>query len=186
MNDILYGFGWGLKGIELLIVLFWSYKFSKIRWKLFFGQKKDLSSVQHHELYSCFLTAFCFLIFHLMGSELEQFLLSLQMDKAEHIKLFYPCMIVLRVSLLLTLFCLHLVRGCTFSPTARICAYSTIVAIMLMGIQLIARGYFDYHDFSMVYKVGFWVCNLIVITALCTYPIRSLKDYFKEKHVMAE
>ncbi|WP_105168938.1 hypothetical protein [Pseudoalteromonas sp. T1lg23B] len=185
MNDILYGLGWGLKGVELLIVLFWLYKFSKMRWKLFFGQKKDLASVQHHELYSSFLTAFCFLIFHLIGSELEQFLLSLQMDKQKHIGLFYTCMIVLRFSSLLTLFSLHLVRGCTFSPTARVCVYSTIVVMALMGMQLITRNYFDYHDLSIIYKVGLWICNLMAITALCTYPIRCLKGYFREKYAMA-
>ncbi|CAH9051574.1 hypothetical protein PSECIP111951_00420 [Pseudoalteromonas holothuriae] len=185
MNEIVYGFGWGLKGIELLILLFWVHKFSKMRRKLFFGVKKDLASVQHHELYSCFLTAFCFLIFHLISSELEQFLVALEMDKVEHIKLFYTSMAIMHFSFILTLFCLHLVRGCTFSSTARICVYTRIIYIMLLGMELISRGYYDYHDLGMVYIVGAWLCNFVAIAALATYPIRSIKEQFKQKRAAA-
>ncbi|MCF6437492.1 MULTISPECIES: hypothetical protein [Pseudoalteromonas] len=185
MNDILYGLGWVLKGIELLIVLFWLHKFSTMRWKLFFGQKKDLSSVHHHELYSCFLAAFSVLVFHLIGSEVDQFTLSLTMDKVDQIKLFYTCGIIVQFSFAMILVCLHLVRGCTFSPTARICMYTTLVYISLLGMQLIARGYYDYHALSSMYRMGGWMCNLMVVTALCTYPIRCLKGYFREKYAMA-
>ncbi|CAH9049985.1 hypothetical protein PSECIP111854_00441 [Pseudoalteromonas sp. CIP111854] len=185
MNEILYGLGWALNVVIFLVVIFWLQKFSKMRWKLFFGTRKDLVSVQHHELYSCFLTAFCFLIFHMMDSELEWFMLSLDMEKVEKIKLFYTSLIVLKFALLMTLFCFHLIRGCTFSPSARICTYVTLVFMMLLGMQLIARGYYDYHALNIVYIVGGWICNLIAIAALASYPVRSIKDHYKERRATA-
>ncbi|CAH9052085.1 hypothetical protein PSECIP111951_00545 [Pseudoalteromonas holothuriae] len=186
MNEFLYNLGWVLKGVEFLIVIFWLQKFHKMRWKLFFGVKKDLASVQHHELYSCFLSAFCFLVFHLVGSEVDQFVLSLEMDKLEKIKLFYTSGVIIQFSFAMTLVCMHLVRGCTYSPTARICMYTTLVYMALLGMELIARGSYDYHDLGMVYVIGAWMCNFIAIGALCTYPIRSLKDHFRQRRVAAE
>ncbi|MBD1583450.1 hypothetical protein [Pseudoalteromonas sp. S16_S37] len=186
MNEFFYSAGWVLKVIELLIVLFWLYKFSKMKWKLFFGIKKDPFSVQRHELYSCFLTAFSFLIFHLIGSETEQLILSLQLDSNERIKLFYTTMIIVRFSFILTLVCLHLIRGCTFSATARICTYSSLVVMMLLGMELIARGYYDYHELSVIYVVGGWLCNFIAVGALCSYPIRSIKEYLKQRKTAVE
>jgi hypothetical protein len=181
MNEVLYKFGWIIKGIEFSIVLFWLHRFSKMKWKLFFGVKKDLGSVQHHELHSCFLSAFCFFIFHLIGSEAEQYLLSLQMEATAHIELFYTSMIIIKFSFVLTLFSLHLVRGCTFSPTARVCTYAMIGYMLFLFMELVARGYFGNHSLGMVYIVGGWVCNFVAISALAAYPLRSLKAYFKEK-----
>ncbi|MBD1580771.1 hypothetical protein [Pseudoalteromonas sp. S16_S37] len=185
MNEVLYYLGYFFNTIVFCIVLFWMKKFYSKRWKLFFGPKKDLATVQEHELYSNFLTAFCFLVFLLISFQLELFLLSLEMDLVEKIKLFYTSMVIVQFSWLLTLFCLHLVRGCTFSSAARICTYSTIVVMMLLGMQLISRGYFDYHELSIIYKVGLWICKVIILTALVTYPIRSIKDYFKQKRAAA-
>ncbi|NOU50039.1 hypothetical protein HG263_05740 [Pseudoalteromonas sp. JBTF-M23] len=186
MNEFLYILGWVLKGIEFLIVIFWLRKFSRMRWKLFFGVKKDLASVQHHELYSCFLSSFCFLTFHLIGSEVDQFILSLEMDKLEQIKLFYTSGVIVQFSFAMTLMCSHLIRGCTFSPTARICMYTTLVYMMLQGMELISRAYYDYHNLGLIYQVGVWICNFIAVGALCTYPIRSLKDYFQQRRAATE
>ncbi|CAH9049668.1 hypothetical protein PSECIP111854_00315 [Pseudoalteromonas sp. CIP111854] len=185
MNDFLHNLGWGLIVVEFLIVIYWVKQFSIMKWKLFFGIKKDLLTTQHHELHSCFLSAFCFLIFHLIGSEAEHYLLSLEMQRMAHIELFYTSMAIVQFMFGLTLFCLHLVRGCTFSPTARICMYTTLVMIMLHGMQLIARRYFDYHELNMVYILIGWTCNFIAISALATYPVRSIKDYFKQKRAAA-
>ncbi|CAH9067994.1 hypothetical protein PSECIP111951_03965 [Pseudoalteromonas holothuriae] len=181
MNEILYALGWIFNIAAFLIVVFWVKKFTAMKWKLFFGVKKDLVSVQHHELYSCFLTAFCFLLFRILGSELEYFILSLDMEKIEKIKLFYTTNTVFLFMFIATLFCLHLVRGCTFSKAARVCVYTTLVFMMLQGMQLIARGYYDYHALGMVYVIGGWMCNLIALTYVASYPIKSLKDYFREK-----
>ncbi|MBD1580685.1 hypothetical protein [Pseudoalteromonas sp. S16_S37] len=186
MNEFLFAISWVVIGVEFLIVLFWLHKFYRMRWKLFFGVKKDLKSIQQHELYSCFLTAFCMLIFHLVGSQTDKFILSLNMEKVEHIKLFYTSGVIVQFAFAMTLVCLHLVRGCTYSPTARICMYTTIVYMGLLGMQLIARGYYDYHNLSVLFKTVGWLCNIIAVGALCTYPIRSIKEHFKQRRAAAE
>ncbi|NOU51963.1 hypothetical protein HG263_15630 [Pseudoalteromonas sp. JBTF-M23] len=186
MNEIFYGLGWVIKTIELFVVIFWVHQFSKLRWKLFFGIKKDLVSVEKHELYSCFLTAFAMLIFHLIASEVDQFILTLNMEQLEKIKLFYTSGVIVQFSFAMTLMCLHLIRDCTFSPTARICMYTTLVYMMLQGMELISRAYYDYHDLGLIYQVGVWVCNFIAVGALCTYPIRSIKEHFKQRRAAAE
>lgn len=58
--------------------------------------------------------------------------------------------------------------------------------MVLLGMQLIARGYYDYHDLTFFYQVGAWTCNFIAVGALCTYPIRSLKEHFKQRRAAAE
>ncbi|WP_261625617.1 hypothetical protein [Pseudoalteromonas holothuriae] len=45
-------------------------------------------------------------------------------------------------------------------------------------MQLIARGYFDYHELKMVYVFGGWACNIIAVAALSIYPIRQTLAYF--------
>jgi hypothetical protein len=186
MNEILFTIDWVVIGIECLVLCFWLHKFSKMKWRLFFGVKRDLASVQHHELYSCFLTAFCMLTFHLLVSQVDRFILELDIDKLEQIKLFYTSGAIVQFTFAMTLFCLHLIRGCTFSPTARICMYTTLMYMAFQGMQLIARGYYDYHDLSFVYKTGIWLCNIVAVGALCTYPIRSIKEHFKQRRAAAE
>ncbi|WP_172971606.1 hypothetical protein [Pseudoalteromonas sp. A25] len=47
-------------------------------------------------------------------------------------------------------------------------------------MQLIARGYFDYHELKPVYKSIFWTSNLIGVVAISIYPVRQILVYFKK------
>ncbi|NOU52870.1 hypothetical protein HG263_20405 [Pseudoalteromonas sp. JBTF-M23] len=51
----------------------------------------------------------------------------------------------------------------------------------LQFIQLIARGYFDYHALVMTYFVAVWVCNIVAVSAMSIYPIRQTLVYFKQR-----
>ncbi|NOU51255.1 hypothetical protein HG263_12025 [Pseudoalteromonas sp. JBTF-M23] len=181
MNEVLYGLGWVLKGIEVFVLAFIIFKFYQLRWKLFFGGRKDLPTIQHHELHSCFLSALCVLIFHVVNSEISLYILSIEMNKLEQIKLFYLSKAIVQFSFAATLFFLHLLRGCTFSKTARICMYTTLILMLMQGMQLTARGYFDYHELKIIYVTVGWICNIIIISAIAAYPLKSLKLYIKQK-----
>ncbi|MBD1583246.1 hypothetical protein [Pseudoalteromonas sp. S16_S37] len=83
--------------------------------------------------------------------------------------------------MLVTLFGLHLIRGCTFSPTARRCAYIVIATILLNMMQIVARVYFDYHELNIVYLIGGLTCNFAMVASVSIYPVREFKNYIKQK-----
>ncbi|CAH9049669.1 hypothetical protein PSECIP111854_00316 [Pseudoalteromonas sp. CIP111854] len=180
LNDFLYYLGWGFIGYELLIVLwFLVTQFPKHSWSLFFSRHQSLNSLQLHEMHSCFMSAVVFMLFHTFGGEVEQYLLSLEFKQINRIKVFYTGVIAHFFICLLTMYVVHRLRGCLFSKTARICMYMIFLFSALSFMELIARGYFDYHELGMVYRIGGWACNIIVIAALSIYPIRQTLAYFQ-------
>ncbi|CAH9051580.1 hypothetical protein PSECIP111951_00421 [Pseudoalteromonas holothuriae] len=180
LNDFLYQLGLIFIGYELLIVLwFLVTQFPKHRWSLFFARHQTLSSLQLHEMHSCFMAAVFFLSFHTVGGEVEQYMLSLELARVELIRIFYMGMIAQKFAFLAALYTVHRLLGCLFSRTARICMYMVFICSSLLFMQLIARGYFDYHELIMVYVFGGWACNIIVIAALSIYPIRQTLAYFQ-------
>ncbi|CAH9051584.1 hypothetical protein PSECIP111951_00422 [Pseudoalteromonas holothuriae] len=178
-NDFLYQLGWVFKGYELLIILWFVVtQFPKHRWSLFFARHQSLNSLQLHEMHSCFMAAVCFFTVHVFASELDQFILNMIPKLGDKIRLFYLVSMMSFFLFQLMLVCVHRIKGCLFSKATRICLYTSIVHMALLFMQLIARGYFDYHELSMVYVIGGWACNIIAIAALSIYPIRQTLGYF--------
>ncbi|CAH9052095.1 hypothetical protein PSECIP111951_00547 [Pseudoalteromonas holothuriae] len=171
-----------MKGYEFLIVLwFFATQFSKHRWSLFYAHGKALHSLQLHEMHSCFITAWCFLLFHLLGSEIDQFFLGLLLSGLDDkIKVFYLAGMITQFMFLLAVFYLHRIRRCLFSKVARICLYTTIIVMSIQMMELIARGYFYYHELTPIYRSVGWASNILAISALSVYPIRQTLIYFKK------
>ncbi|CAH9049993.1 hypothetical protein PSECIP111854_00443 [Pseudoalteromonas sp. CIP111854] len=180
MNDLFYRVSLFLIAYEFVIVLWFIFtQFPAHRWSLFYANGKSLSSLRLHEMHSCFITAKCFFIFHIIGAELEQLFLGPLLSEIDSkIKAFYLVGMINQFLFLLVLFCIHRVRGCFFSIPARICLHTTIIVMGLIMMQLIARGYFDYHELGVLYSTVFWTCNFICIAAISIYPIRHTLAYF--------
>ncbi|BBN80638.1 hypothetical protein PA25_06230 [Pseudoalteromonas sp. A25] len=184
LNDFLNHLAWIFKGYEALIVLwFLITQFPKYRWSLFYARHHTLNSLPLHELHSCFMTALCYLLFHLYSSEIDNFIIRQLSTVDGQIKLFYLTAMINQFLFLLTLFSLHRFKGCFFSKTARVNLYTTLALMALLFMQLVARGYFDYHELGMVYVFGGWACNIISVSALSIYPIRQTLGYFQKRSV---
>ncbi|BBN80641.1 hypothetical protein PA25_06260 [Pseudoalteromonas sp. A25] len=182
LNDYLYHLGWIFIGYESVIVLwFLITQFPKHRWSLFYARHRTLNFLPLHEMHSCFMSAVVFLLFHAVGSEVEHYLLSFKLEVVTHIRVFYMGMIAQQFATLVVLYTLHRLRGCLFSKTARIIMYTTFLYAAFLFMQLIARGYFDYHELGIVYRVGGWTCNTVGIAALSIYPIRQTLGYFQKR-----
>ncbi|NOU52050.1 hypothetical protein HG263_16075 [Pseudoalteromonas sp. JBTF-M23] len=185
LNDFLYQLGWIFNGYELVIVLWFILtQFPKHRWSLFYASHKTLNSLKLHEMHSCFMSAVVFMLFHTFGGEVEQYLLSLEFEQNNRIKVFYTGVIANLFICQLTLYIFHRLRGCLFSKTARVCIYMIFTMELFLFMQLIARGYFDYHELGMVYRIGIWICNIVAIASLSIYPIRQTLGYFKKRNVV--
>ncbi|CAH9052090.1 hypothetical protein PSECIP111951_00546 [Pseudoalteromonas holothuriae] len=182
LNDLVYQLGWFVKGYEFLIVLwFLVTELPTSRWSLFYARGRALSSLQLHEMHSCFMTSLCLLFFHLLGSELEQLLIGPLMSKLDDkMKLFYLAGMIHSFAFIVTLFYLHRIKSCLFSRTARINLYCSFTFMTLKMLQLVARGYFDYHAFKSLYFYVGWTFNFVSIAAISIYPIRQTLIYFKK------
>ncbi|MBD1583449.1 hypothetical protein [Pseudoalteromonas sp. S16_S37] len=182
LNELLHHIGWYLKGYEFLIV-FWfvvAY-FPTCKWSLFTASGKNLNSLHLHEMHSCFITALCILMFHIIGSELEAFFTGpflAQLD--DKIRVFYLVVLINQFIFLSAVFCIHRIRYIQFSLVTRFNLYTTLIVMAVMMMQLIARGYFDYHELKPAYKIVFWSCNIASIIAISIYPIRHTLAHFKK------
>ncbi|CAH9049670.1 hypothetical protein PSECIP111854_00317 [Pseudoalteromonas sp. CIP111854] len=182
LSDFLYYLWLACLGYGLLVVLWFVVtQFPKHRWSLLFARHRALKSLQLHEMHSCFISLVVFLLFYIVAAEVEWYLLSLELAREQHIRVFYMGMITQQFALLVVLYMVHRLRGCLFSITARICMYTTFLYSSFLFMQLVARGYFDYHELGMVYRIGGWACNIIAIAALSIYPIRQTLAYYSTR-----
>ncbi|BBN80639.1 hypothetical protein PA25_06240 [Pseudoalteromonas sp. A25] len=184
LNDFLYHLGGIFNGYELVIVLWFIItQFPKYRWSLFYARHRTLNFLPLHEMHSCFMSAVIVLFFHAAGSEIEQYLLSFEFEQVMRIRVFYMGMIAQKFAFIAALYTVHRLRGCLFSKTARMCLYMSFTYAAFLFVELVVRGYFDYHNFTPVYRVAAWVCNTAAIAALSIYPIRQTLRYFQKRRV---
>ncbi|MBD1582774.1 hypothetical protein [Pseudoalteromonas sp. S16_S37] len=179
MNDIYFSIGWVIKGLELLVVFYLLYVFSYHRWSLFFGGKNSLKTEKDHELHSCFISAFCVLVFHFVGVELAKQVLLIDTEKLKLRQFFYFTNIASSASFACVLYFLHLIRGCKFSSVAINCLYITLIMMSLQIMQLIARGILDYDGLSVIYKAGVIMCNVTSLLVVTSYPVKQFMQLRK-------
>ena len=165
--------GWIIKSLEVLTVLFLVVTFSKHKFALFFGGKKNLNSQSDHTLHSCFIAALTVMVFHFVSSALAQHIIALEMEKMMLRQFFYFTMFSCSMAFAVTLFLLHVMRGCTFSLTARLCIYLSILQAMLQMLQFIMRGMLDNSMLSPFYSTTVVVLNVLSLAVVASFPVKQ-------------
>ena len=181
MNNFFEATDWLIRGFEVFVVLYLLIKFKDRRWSLFFGGKGDLKTIDDHELHSCFLAAFTVMVFHFASSGFAQYIITMDMERMALRQFFYFSMFCFSIAFGLTLFALHLIRGCSFSPAARFCLYVTFLMMMLQMIQFIARGMLDTSVLSPFYKLSVVCLNLLTLCIVAKYPVKRLITLARKK-----
>ncbi|KZN58072.1 hypothetical protein N473_04855 [Pseudoalteromonas luteoviolacea CPMOR-1] len=181
LDEFLVSLDFVFIGFELLVVFFLIAKFWEHKFSLFFGGKNSLKTQEDNELHSCFLTAFCVLIFYFIGARVTEVVLNIPMEKMALRRLFYFSLIVHAALLIISLYLFHKIRDCTFSNCAKQCAGIVIFAATLHFTQFIARGYFDFNDFYIIYTTGVSLCNLATLVVLVIYPIKLVLNSRKHR-----
>lgn len=174
MNELLVATGHVIRGLEVVLLVYLVLKFRNRSWSLFFGGKSSLKTLSDHEVHSCFISALCVLVFHFFGSTLAQYIVSLDMEKMELRQFFYFSMFLNSVAFASALYFLHIIRGCTFSPTARRCLYLTFLMMALQSTQFVLRGLLDINGFSPVYKAGVPLINVACLAVVAMYPLSKI------------
>lgn len=181
MSEFFVATGWIIRAFEVLIVLYLLIKFKNYRWSLFFGGKSDLKTIHDHEIHSCFLAAFTVMVFHFASSTFAQYIITLDMERMALRQFFYFSMFCFSFAFGLTLFALHLIRGCSFSPTARFCLYVTSLMMLLQLTQFIARGLLDSSVLSPIYKYGVVCLNILTLSIVAKHPLQRLQLLAQKK-----
>lgn len=164
-----------LKIAQAIIVIFLLVKFNEHRFSLLFGGKKNLTSMDDHELHSCFIAALCVLAFQFISTEMTKHLLALEMEKMQLRKVFYFINIAVATVFAGAIYFLHSLRGCSFSNTAKRCLYLTVASILLFIMQLIARGFLNYDGLSPFYKVAALAIHALLLINVALYPLKLIK-----------
>ena len=181
MSDFFVATGWIIRAFEVLIVLYLIIKFKNYRWSLFFGGKSDLKTLNDHEIHSCFLTAFTVMVFHFASSSFAQYVITVDMERMALRQLFYFSMFCFSIAFGLTLFAFHLIRGCSFSPTARFCLYVTFLMMLLQMAQFIVRGMLDSNILFDVYQYGVVCLNILTLSIVAKHPLQRLQLLAQKK-----
>lgn len=164
-----------LKIAQAIIVIFLLVKFSERKFSLLFGGKKNLITIEDHELHSCFISALCVLVFQFISTEMVKHFLVSEMEISLLKKVFYFINIAIATVFACTLFFLHSLRGCSFSNTAKRCLYLTVLAVFLFMMQLIARGFLNYDGLSPFYSVAAIVIHALLVINVALYPLKQIK-----------
>lgn len=180
MNEFQIAMDIVLKVSQAIIVIFLLVKFSEHRLSLLFGGKKSLKTLEDHELHSCFIAAFCVLVFQFISIEMAKHLLASDMEKMQLRRVYYFINIAVATVFAGTLYFLHSLRGCSFSNTAKRCLYLTVISILLFMMQLIARGFIGYEGLSPFYRVSALIIDSLLLVNVAIYPIKILKKTNKK------
>lgn len=165
---------WTIRALELVAVLFIVITFSQHRLALFFGGKQNLKSKSDHLLHSSFIAAFTVMVFHTVSSSLADHIITLEMEKMMLRQFFYFTMFSCSIIFVVTLFALHALRRCTFSPAARVCLYLAIIQALVQLTQFVMRGMLDNSSLSPAYKISVVTLNVISLAVISVYPIKKL------------
>ena len=171
---------WTIRILELVTVLFLVVTFSKHRFALFFGGKVNLKSQNDHTLHSCFIAALTVMVFHFVSSALAQNIIALEMEKMQLRQFFYFTMFSCSLAFAVILFLLHVLRGCTFSLTARLCIYLSILQAILQMLQFVMRGMLDNSILSPFYSTTVLVLNVLSLAVVASFPIKQFFQRRKE------
>ena len=174
MNEFFVFTGWVIRVFEVFIVLYLLLKFKDRRWSLFFGGREDLKSIEDHELHSCFLAALTVMVFHFSSSSFSQFVLTIDMERMALRQVFYFSMFSFSIAFAVALFALHLIRNCSFSPTARMCLYITVLMSSLQMAQFISHALNDSTVLNNIYRYGVVLLNIATLTVVSKYPVTRL------------
>ena len=174
MNEFFVFTGWVIRAFEVFIVLYLLLKFKDRRWSLFFGGSEDLKTIEDHELHSCFLAALTVMVFHFASSSFSQFVLTIDMERMALRQVFYFSMFSFSIAFAVALFALHLIRNCSFSPTARMCLYITVLMSSLQMAQFISHALNDSTVLNNIYRYGVVLLNIATLTFVSKYPVTRL------------
>lgn len=174
MIDFLTATSWTIRTLELAIVLNILYLFKQHRFALFFGGQSNLNTTDDHTMHSCFIAALTVMVFHFVSANLSQYILTIEMGKLELRQFFYFSMFSCSVAFSVTLFLLHIIRGCTFSTPSRLCLYLAIAQALLQLMQFIMRGMLDNSMLSPIYSTGVVLLNIATLSVIAVYPLKVI------------
>ncbi|MEZ7277202.1 hypothetical protein [Pseudoalteromonas sp. 68 DY56-GL68] len=168
---------WTIRLLEIVAVLFIVITFSKHRFALFFGGRQSIKTDEDHILHSCFISALTVMVFHAVSSPLADHIISLEMEKMMLRQFFYFTMFCFSIAFVVTLFSLHALRRCSFSPVARVCLYLAILQAIVQLTQFIMRGILDDSSLSPAYKVVVIVLNILSLAVISVYPVKKIVSH---------
>ncbi|PAJ72458.1 hypothetical protein CJF42_21130 [Pseudoalteromonas sp. NBT06-2] len=167
---------WIIKALEvtaLIAIILLAYQKVSI---LFFGGAKNISTESDVIFHSCFIAALVVAVFHYIGSELSQYILTLNLDKMEKRQLFYSTMFFMSFIGVLAIFTLHKIRDCMFAPAARFCIYLGLGMCIVQMIQFYLHGLVGSDLFLHFYKVLVVTINISTLAVVSYFPVTA---YFK-------
>jgi len=175
-----------LKALGILIIKFEIFAFIMISIlfireiiPLLFHGKSNIKGEKDSALYSCLLSALTVAIFHIMTSEVRDFIFSFDWEKMKLRKLFYLSMLLMECVFVLTLFLVHKIKGCQFSLVAHFCFMTSSIMCLIQLVQLYFRGFLGLEFFVPYYKLTVVSINLLVLVIISIYPLGSLYRILK-------
>ncbi len=175
-NEFFYYLDFLIKGLEflaLIVILLISYqKISVLLW----GGGNNIHTKDDASLHSCFISVLTVAVFHFIGSSLAQYTLSLDLEKMALRQVYYFMMFIIEFIFISSLFVLHKIRNCPFSPAARYCMYFSTILCIVQMIEFISRGVLDSNTFTLSYRTFVVLINLATLYVVSYYPLKYLKN----------
>ncbi|TMP30353.1 hypothetical protein CWB99_06315 [Pseudoalteromonas rubra] len=176
MSEFYVVTGWTLRCLQLMVVIYLLYYFKQYRLNLLFGGKASLKTISDHKLHSCFLTALTCLIFNITSGQLASFILALEIDLQIKIQIYYFTLVCCGVSYAVTLYIVHLIRGCLFTQAARYTLYITFLLVLLNALQLVLRGFLESNAIYALYGPITVCANIMIWLIVAKYPFYKFME----------
>ncbi|OCQ22148.1 hypothetical protein A7985_10185 [Pseudoalteromonas luteoviolacea] len=172
--------------IAVDVVLFISFVYLVFRVKetgirVFYHRGYKLKSKRDHDFISWCFTLIVYTLFNYIDTIMTGLIISLDTDYLLRRKLFYLSKIFFFILLYVSLYALHVMRGCSFSMITRSAYCLGLIPITLYLIQLISRGYYDVtlitsENFRFMISLYATICCFIFVS----FPVKSVYQRIKK------
>ncbi|KZN38719.1 hypothetical protein [Pseudoalteromonas luteoviolacea] len=151
--------------------------------RVFFNRGYKLKGKREHDFISWCFTLLVYTLFNYIDTIITGLVISLETDYLLRRKLFYLSKIFFFILLYMSLYALHMMRGCSFSAVTRGAYYLGLIPITLYMVQLISRGYYDV---NVITSVNFRFLISLYATISCvlfiSYPVKSLYQRYQKEN----
>ncbi|KZN62883.1 hypothetical protein N473_18380 [Pseudoalteromonas luteoviolacea CPMOR-1] len=171
----------GLQISLVLALIYFVFTAKSQRVARIYDKRFELKTKQEQCFASFWITFFCLFIYILIDEQITNTIIAADLDYLLRRKLFYFFRICGVLMFLVSVYSLHSLRQCAFSPATRIAFYISIPVVSIFFLQLILRGYLEIEALVPLYRwLAIVQCSTLSVVVLSN-PVSEIYQMYKKR-----
>lgn len=146
-----------------------------------YDKQFEIKTEQEQCFVSFWITFFCLFIHILIDEQVSNTIIAADLDYLLRRKIFYFLKLSCTLVFIVSIYAVHLLRRCPYSPATRVVFYISIPVASIFFVQLILRGYLEIEALVPLYHwLAIVQCFVLSIVVL-SYPVKEIYQSYRKK-----